>query len=164
VGSKIYIVPASDEQSHPQGLDKKALARLPPKDVNASRYPTHDELRAAIRIVAAELGVPCKAPDTQKGWNGGFAGLEVHADVQPVGDDVYETYHLPGTGAEEGPLRRFVEELAKIAGPQIVNDNSGYFGPWIITAPGRTKAPAKKSAPTEKTAKKTTKPAKKRTR
>jgi hypothetical protein len=105
---------------------------------NAARMATHDEVLAALKAAAKQLGLVPKLPAGKHGdhWRASIDGLTVAG--------VGKTFHVVGP-ADRNTLMLFAQQIAAIAGNQaIVGDADDEV--WLVDPPKpKTKKKRKRS-------------------
>jgi hypothetical protein len=100
-----------------------------------AHYATHEEVLAALKATAKQLGLVAKLPAGKHGehWKASIDGLTVIGDVRSTGDHKLETFYVTGE-TEHDTLIAFAEHIAAIAGKQaVIGETDDEF--WFVDSP-----------------------------
>jgi hypothetical protein len=101
-----------------------------------AHYATHDEVLAALKATAKQLGLVAKLPAGKHGehWKASIDGLTVVGDVRKSDDHKLETFYVTGPETDHDTLIAFAEHIAAIAGKQaVIGETDDEF--WFVEAP-----------------------------
>ena len=108
-----------------------------------AHYATHNEVLAALKATAKQLGLVAKLPAGRRGdrWRASIDGLTVAADVLRTDDRALERFWVVRRGTDQNTLIAFAEHIAAIAGKQfVIGETDDEF--WFVEAP-KAKPPKK---------------------
>ena len=104
-----------------------------------AHYATHDEVLAALKATAKQLGLVAKLPAGKHGehWKASIDGLVVVGDVRKSDDHKLETFCVTGDTDHE-TLMAFAGHIAAIAGKQaVIGQTDDEF--WFVDKPKKGK-------------------------